>query len=180
MQNITIVGSGWETVGFLKNINTKNKHITIISPDESFTYTPLLAYGIYTDIDLSYDITKIYLNTKSSKGIPVNNNMTIGTYSNAFAIGDCANGTPFVPKTAQVAYQQGQFVANKFNGTLKKKNFAYDHKGSIIYAGKGCSILELGTFRTGGRLVGYMNNFIHIYNAATYNQRMKIAKGVFF
>ena len=65
--------------------------------------------------------TSIDPNRKPSPGmfIDIASRMNI-KLSNCYAIGDCTS-TNF-PKTAQVAYQQGKYLAGQFNSNFEKKN----------------------------------------------------------
>lgn len=162
---------------FVKNLDKKNVYLQ----NKIIPYDVAIWCGGNKNSSLTNSINS-YQNIKSSKGIYVNHNMSIGKYQNAYAIGDCSVSQQPFPKTAQVAYQQGKFLANNFNKGLNHTNngFKYNHMGSIIHIGKGTSAFEMGTFHTGGKLVGYLNNVIHVYNAVSFNQRMKLSKSLFF
>ena len=45
-ETIHIVGFGWASAGFIKNINTEMYNVIIISNNHVFNYTPLLAQNI--------------------------------------------------------------------------------------------------------------------------------------
>ena len=45
-QDIIIVGFGWSSASFIKNIDTDIYNVKVISPNDNFIYTPLLANGI--------------------------------------------------------------------------------------------------------------------------------------
>jgi len=117
------------------------------------------------------------------RGIPVNEQLLVRGTNNIFAIGDCAfSGNP---PTAQVAYQQGKYLAKQFNsetpstsvfgvksltfgyGSLQTKThdgFKFDDRGQIGYIGKGQSVYQINGFRGGGKLVYLFNNLVHLYN----------------
>ena len=61
---------------------------------------------------------------------------------NVWAIGDCVySGNP---PTAQVAYQQGKYIAMRINNIDKKQDdFKFDNKGISIYTGLGYYYTEL-------------------------------------
>ena len=44
-QKIIVIGSGWGSVSFIKNID-KKYNITVISPTNNFIYTPLLVKSL--------------------------------------------------------------------------------------------------------------------------------------
>jgi len=103
------------------------------------------------------------LHLNNQRGIPVNKYLNIEGHENLFAIGDCAFSGH--PPTAQVAYQQGIYLAKRFNGQLhKKKEFNVQDKGQICYIGNGQSVYQNNYYKGGGRLMGYFNNFVHLYN----------------
>jgi len=97
------------------------------------------------------------------RGIPVNEQLLVRGTNNIFAIGDCAfSGNP---PTAQVAYQEGQFLAKRFNANFRNNaHFTPNDKGQICYIGKSISVYQSPMFRGGGNLVYYFNNLVHIYN----------------
>ena len=58
-----------------------------------------------------------------------------------FAIGDCAYSG--YPPTAQVAYQQGIYLAKQFNNRFENsKEFHFQDKGQIAYIGNSKSIYQ--------------------------------------
>lgn len=102
---------------------------------------------------------------------------------NAFAIGDCVsyiekcednddhNELPEIiryPKTGQVAYQQGEYLANTFNNMSSNKKinipFEYTDYGQFCYIGNGKSIYSHQQFKSSGYLAGIMNNIVLAYN----------------
>ena len=103
---------------------------------------------------------KLQLN--DHKGIPVDKYLKINKTENAFAIGDCASSG--YPPTAQVAYQQGKFLANNFNRNFKSKPFVFDNKGQVGYIGNYQSVFQNNYFSGSGRIIGALNTAIHLYN----------------
>jgi NADH:ubiquinone reductase (non-electrogenic) len=103
---------------------------------------------------------KLHLN--DHKGIPVDKYLKINKTENAFAIGDCASSG--YPPTAQVAYQQGKFLANNFNSNFKSKPFVFDNKGQVGYIGNYQSVFQNNYFSGSGRIIGALNTAIHLYN----------------
>ena len=103
------------------------------------------------------------LNLDCLYGIPVNNKLGVEQNHNVFAIGDCAfSGNP---PTAQVAYQEGQYLAKQFNSNFQdKKPFHFYDKGQIGYIGKGQSVYQSPMYQGGGTLMYYFNNMVHLYN----------------
>ena len=136
--------------------NIINKQLTHINPNDS-------KFGI------SGSNTTIY----SKFGIPVNNMLQV--QNNIFAIGDCAYSG--LPPTAQVAYQQGKYLANNFNNKFKNNEpFKFENKGQICYVGNKKSVYQINKFQSSGNLTYYINQIIHIYNAININQKCSFIK----
>ena len=51
---IIVIGSGWGSVSFIKNID-KKYNITVISPTNNFIYTPLLVNSLF-NVNLKLEI----------------------------------------------------------------------------------------------------------------------------
>jgi NADH:ubiquinone reductase (non-electrogenic) len=123
------------------------------------------------------------LNNNCKFGIPISNTLNVISpklnFSNIFAIGDCSYSK--LPPTAQVAYQQGQYLANNFNKDFKNiNNFKYQDKGKICYIGNSKSVFHINYFHYGGNLTYYLNKFIHIYNAVNLNQKTSFMHNFIF
>jgi NADH:ubiquinone reductase (non-electrogenic) len=116
-------------------------------------------------------LSKLQLNDK--KGLPVNEKLKIKNTNNVFAMGDCASSG--FPPTAQVAYQQGTYLANQFNTNFSNNSkFIFKNKGQIGYVGKKQSVCQLPYFQSGGNLVFYLNKIIHVYNGVTWKQKWNL------
>ena len=72
------------------------------------------------------------------------------------------------------SYHQGKYLVQQFNYDLNlNDNFKYKPKGQICYIGNGNSVYDYkNTIYFKGKLTGYLNNFIHIYNCI--NNKIKI------
>jgi NADH dehydrogenase FAD-containing subunit len=67
-------------------------------------------------------------------------------YSNVFSGGD-GNINKGLPRNAQVAYQQGKYIALKLNSSLDTNNkFEFENKGIAIYIGNGIYYVEIHLF----------------------------------
>lgn len=103
------------------------------------------------------------------KGIPITGSLEVMKTSKCYALGDCTSSV--YPKTAQVAYQQGKYLAHQFNTNFDKKTpFIFYNKGQICYLGNGKSAYQNNYIHSGGKIIGYFNLFIHIYNAIDCQQ----------
>lgn len=97
----------------------------------------------------------------SRRGILVNPYLNF--YEKCFAIGDCADSG--YPPTAQNAYQQGKYLANRFNNDFKDgKVYDFSEKGKLCYIGDGNSIFENKYISLTGKLGKLLGNAIHFYN----------------
>ena len=124
------------------------------------------------------DIINKKLNLNCKFGIPVNKFLKIENTTNSYAIGDCAYTTH--PPTAQVSYQQGKYLANYFNNDFNGEKFNYHHLGKISYLGDRVGVFENKYYSGGGKLVGYLNNFIHVFNGINYDHVKTLFKTTFF
>jgi NADH:ubiquinone reductase (non-electrogenic) len=73
-----------------------------------------------------------------------------GTVTNADfqkAIDDCYSGLRSLPPTAQVAGQQGSYLAKLFNGETED-NFKYFHKGSMAYVGQNKAAAQVSMLKS--------------------------------
>ena len=113
------------------------------------------------------------LKIENNKGIPVNKSLKVENTKNVWAIGDCA--FTGLPPTAQVAYQQGSYLAHQFNSHFKDlSEFQFQNKGQIGYIGNKQSVCQLPYFQSGGNLTFYLNKLIHVYNGVTWKQKFYI------
>ena len=118
------------------------------------------------------------LNNDCKFGLPVNNKLEVINTKNVFALGDC--GFNKTPPSAQVAYQEGKYLASCFNNNFKnKKDFIFSNKGQVCYVGKGKSVYSYKKIYFHGSLTGYLNNFIHLYNAINIEQSYSFCKNMF-
>jgi NADH dehydrogenase FAD-containing subunit len=116
------------------------------------------------------------LNVKYSDGNNLNqNNLNQNNliYPNIYAIGDCTDS--IYPSSAQVAYQQGKYLATNFNKEFKNiEPFQFNNKGMICYIGNHESVYQYNKFKMTGTFTYYMNNILHIYNSINMNQSFKL------
>ena len=103
------------------------------------------------------------LGLQNNRGIPVDSYLQVQDQKDLFAMGDCAYSGH--PPTAQVAYQQGIYLAKQFNQKLPKtKEFSFENKGQIGYIGNGQSIYQNTFYKGGGKVMHVFNNIVHLYN----------------
>ena len=135
------------------------------------------------------------LNNNTNLGIPINDKLNVKyfdgnnlnqnnlnqnnlnqnnlIYPNIYAIGDCTDS--IYPSSAQVAYQQGKYLATNFNKEFKNiEPFQFNNKGMICYIGNHESVYQYNKFKMTGTFTYYMNNILHIYNSINMNQSFKL------
>lgn len=101
--------------------------------------------------------------------IVVNPDLSVPGYPNLFVIGDLAHyahqtGAP-LPGVAQVAIQQGQYVARLILARPQGKTlppFRYNDKGSMAVIGRNAAVADLGRLRLSGFLGWLIWALIHI------------------
>ena len=106
-------------------------------------------------------------------GICVDGELRVINKSDVYAMGDCAYSKH--PPTAQVAYQQGAYLAKALNNRSKLCDpFVFNNRGQIGYIGNNKSVCSLPYFSSGGNLVYYLNTVIHMYNGINWKQRRNL------
>ena len=101
------------------------------------------------------------LGKEKEMGIPVDPFFKVQSLQNVYAIGDCTK-TVYYP-TAQVATQQGRYLAGYFNQDFTTVPFRYKHNGAIGYIGGGSSVYQNGDFVLRGAIVTLVIPFVHFY-----------------
>lgn len=85
----------------------------------------------------------------SRRGLVVDDCLLVQGAQNIWALGDCANSK--LPPTAQVAHQQGSYLAKAFNemarttssGRPQIQPFNYNHQGALAYIGMDKAVADL-------------------------------------
>ena len=150
---------------FVKKINHNKIICQNNNKEKTVNYDLALWCGGVKNNTLTTNIlNKYFQNNKKNMGLPVNNYLQIkNKINNTFAIGDC-NFTNF-PKTAQVAYQQGNYLAARFNNDFKINNpFKFNDMGQFSYIGKYQSVYNGPYFHGGGYIFKLANNCVSMYN----------------
>ena len=111
----------------------------------------------------------------------VNQDMTVAGYENLFVIGDLAHfedssGVP-LPGMAQVAMQQGKYVANLLQLRLKGESsapFTYKDKGSLAVIGRNSAVADLGYTQFSGFPAWLIWVFIHIRFLIEFDNKLLV------
>lgn len=165
---------------FVKKIDKNN----IYFAKDKINYDMAIWCGGIKSNTLTNNVNKI-LQNNCRYGIPVTNTLNVkynnknSFLTNVFAMGDCAYSKN--PPTAQVAYQQGTYLAEKFNNNFKTEQpFIFKSKGKICYIGDKKSVYESNYFTLKGRMAFYLNKFTHIYNGININQKQTFVNKLLF
>ncbi|GFP57147.1 external alternative NADH-ubiquinone oxidoreductase, mitochondrial [Trichoderma asperellum] len=92
---------------------------------------------------------RLNMQQDSRRGLVVDGCLAVQGAHNIWALGDCANSK--LPPTAQVAHQQGSYLAKVFNemartpssGGPKIQPFDYNHQGALAYIGMDKAVADL-------------------------------------
>lgn len=124
-----------------------------------------------------------WLNAETDRAgrVRVQNDLSVPGYPEIFVIGDTMtltqNGKP-LPGVAQVAIQQGRYVANvvqrRMAGKPAPRPFSYFDKGNLAVVGKGFAVLESRKLRLSGFLAWLIWAFVHIQFLATSSLRLSV------
>ncbi len=106
-------------------------------------------YGeMYDKTKYNHDVSIFCVGTRANiltSNFKVNKFLQHMNYSNVYIGGDCINSMDYI-KTAQMAYQQGVYVANKLNKEIENiegiKEFEYEHNGLSLNLGDKTVLIE--------------------------------------
>ena len=157
---------------FVKNIDDKKIYY---DNNKFINYNLAIWCGGFKSLPLTQNINK-KLGFECKCGIPIDEYLNIQRYKNLFAIGDCSysNNSP----NAQLAYQQGKYLAHRFNNNFKIDNkFNYQNKGQICYIGDNKSVYQNKYFQTQGYLTYLFSKIVHVYNGVNIEQKINILFG---
>jgi NADH:quinone reductase (non-electrogenic) len=124
-----------------------------------------------------------WLGAETDRGgrVKVGSDVSVPGYPDIFVIGDTASftqdGKP-LPGVAQVAIQQGQYVASviadRVAGKPHPEAFRYVDKGSMATVGRYYSIVSIGKFRTAGLLGWVMWLVLHLMYLIGFRNRLVV------
>jgi NADH dehydrogenase FAD-containing subunit len=124
-----------------------------------------------------------WLNVPADKAgrVVVQPDCSVPDREGVFVVGDTAcfeeNGKP-LPGVAQVALQQGQYVASVIRARLEGHRppapFKYFDKGSMAIVGRNFAVMEAGKFRTSGFFAWLAWATIHVLFLAAFGNRISV------
>lgn len=121
------------------NNETKNKILYLLEQNNIKLVTGRM-YNKHVDDGNVIFATGSRSNDLTSKW-KITNQLCVENYNDVFAGGDCI--TQKLPKNAQVAYQQGVYIAKKINGDKNLKDFEYVDNGIALYSGNSHYLVEI-------------------------------------
>lgn len=111
----------------------------------------------------------------------VEKDCSIKSNSNIFVIGDAAafkdGGNNILPGVAQVAIQQGKYVAKIISKEIEKserKPFRYNDKGTMATIGKAKAVAEIKGFKLSGLLAWLTWSLIHVLFLIGFRNRFRV------
>ncbi len=131
--------------------------------------------GLLKDLHASYD---------RQGRVKVLPDLSVPGHPEIFVIGDAAhckdtNGTA-LPGVAQVAKQQGRFVAELLaregfaRDTTSKRSFSYRDPGTMATIGRARAVAWLGRFRFGGLVAWLLWSFLHVFFLIGFRNRVSV------
>ncbi len=117
----------------------------------------------------------------STGRVIVNPDLTIPGHPDIFVIGDLANfshqgGAP-LPGVAQVAMQEGRYVAELIRDRLRGKEkgpFGYANKGNLAVIGRNAAVADLGRIRLAGFPAWLIWAFVHISYLIEFDSKVLV------
>ncbi len=107
--------------------------------------------------------------------------LSVKSFDNVFVIGDAANYKDekgnTLPGVAQVAMQQGKYIASNISAGIEKSNrkrFRYVDKGSMATIGKAKAVANIYGFEFKGFLAWLIWSFIHVLFLISFRNRLKV------
>ena len=96
-----------------------------------------------------------------------------------FAIGDVnlmtyGEYTRGLPQLAQVAIQQGRFLAENLNRDRWNKEFTYNDKGSMATIGRNRAVVDMGRFHLNGFIAWMAWMFIHLISLLGMRNKISV------
>ncbi len=103
-------------------------------------------------------------------------------YPNIFSIGDVAvvttkNTPKGHPQVAQVAIQQGKYLAKNFKKIARNKPlnpFVYKDKGSLATVGRHRAVADLGSFKFTGYIAWLLWSFVHLMSISGFKNKLLV------
>ena len=124
-----------------------------------------------------------WLGTEADRAgrVKVGSDVTVPGHPNLFVIGDtasCAQDGKPLPGVAQVAMQQGQYVASviadRVAGKAHPEAFRYVDKGNMAVIGRFYGIVAIGKFRAAGLVAWFLWLVLHLMFLIGFRNRVVV------
>ena len=101
--------------------------------------------------------------------------LRVASRPNVYALGDCAAfGDPALPATAQVAQQQGKYLARALSGKGELRPFSYNRMGMLAYIGGGRALAELPQAQWSGRGAWLFWRSVYLTRLVSPSNKVKV------
>lgn len=148
-----------------------------IGQEKIETKTVLWAAGVKASSFTGMVASRTGATTDRQGRLNVLPNLSLPGHPNIFAIGDIAhfeeNGAP-LPGVAQVAMQQGTYLARQLLGGHSKP-FHYFDKGNLAVIGRASAIADIAGFKLNGLIAWLIWLFIHLLYIVEFESRLLVA-----
>ena len=108
----------------------------------------------------------------------LNPNLTLGDFSNIYAIGDCVNYGTTIPMDAQAAVKQANYVAtsikDKIHNKPSKKAFVYKSSGQLISLGRWHAAGVIFGIPISGPIAWWVWRTVYLIRFPSRSKRFKI------
>ncbi|MBV9558286.1 MAG: NAD(P)/FAD-dependent oxidoreductase [Pseudolabrys sp.] len=110
--------------------------------------------------------------------VAVNGDLSVRGLKDVYALGDLslaldANGQP-LPALAQVAKQQGEYLAKVLSKPGEVSAFRFNNRGNTAVIGRNAAVFDFGRFQIKGRLAWLMWALIHVYLLVGFENRLQV------
>ncbi|NOZ75121.1 MAG: FAD-dependent oxidoreductase [FCB group bacterium] len=107
--------------------------------------------------------------------ILVDDHLQIPNRDQVFALGDCAvvEGKA-LPASAQVAMQQGKYLAKQFNSGKTDTPFKFRMLGMMAYVGEDQALVDTGTFKGSGHLAWFFWRSAYLTRLVRWRNKIKV------
>lgn len=115
--------------------------------------------------------------------VPVGPDLSLRDHPNIAVIGDTAlaldeKGVP-LPALAQVAKQQGTYLARRLRGKLSGKTdaapFRFRNRGNTAVIGRNAAIFDFGAWTLKGRMAWFLWALVHVYLLINFEKRLLVS-----
>lgn len=118
-----------------------------------------------------------------TRGLQINDQLQVissqnTVMQNVYALGDCATSSDILPATAQVASQQGKYLAHSMNKSalgVMPKAFEFKNKGIMAFLGSGAAIVQgKGSAGISGRTAYFIWKFAYLTMTVSLRNKVLI------